>query len=220
MSEELCDRMFNAFERERTSTASGVEGTGLGLAITRGIVDSTGGTIEVVTSAGNGTKTIVRLRLQYAHQEEVAEEGAETEAAGGEEPVDLTGTRLPLVEDNEINREVASMILGQVGFVIETAKGGRVALDKVAASSPGRFDIILMGIQMPNMDGHEAASAIRSLGDEALSAISIVAVTANALREDEEAAADAGMRAHVAKPLDIERAMEALTRVLGAGAAD
>ena len=214
MSKEFCDKMFNAFERERTSTASGVEGTGLGLAITKSIIDLMGGTIEVVTSPGSGTEIVIRLRLQYARQEDVGEE--EVEAAGAEESVDFTGMRLLLVEDNQINQEIASMILSQAGFVIETAEDGEAALDKVATSSPGHYDIILMDIQMPNMDGYEATRAIRSLGDERLSSVPIVAVTANAFREDEAAAKDAGMQAHIAKPLDIDQTLRTLARVLGA----
>ena len=214
MSQEFAERMFNAFERERTSTASRVEGTGLGLAITKSIVDQMGGTIEVITSPGEGTEMIVRVRLQLVEGEKVPD--GEEGPAGEEELTDFTGIRALLVEDNEINREIATMILEEEGFEIETAENGQVALDKVAASDPGHYDIILMDIQMPVMDGYEAAQAIRALDNEELSSVPIVAMTANAFKEDEEAAARAGMQGHIAKPLDVDKMLETLSRVLGA----
>ena len=111
--------------------------------------------------------------------------------------------RLLLVEDNGVNMEIANMILTQLGFEVEKAVNGKEAVDMVAGSEPGHYDLILMDIQMPVMDGYEATAAIRSLSDERLSGIPIVAMTANAFSEDVQAALDAGMQAHVAKPVDI-----------------
>ena len=205
MSSAFVEKMFNAFERERTSTDSGVEGTGLGLSITKSIVDLMGGTIEVLTSPGSGTELVIRVRLKLAEEadmprEEVAEP-AKPQAA--EQPVDFTGMRLLLVEDNLINMEIASMILTQMGFAVETAENGQIAVDRVAASEPGYYSLVLMDIQMPVMDGYTATRTIRALEDPALAGVPIVAMTANAFAEDVQAARDAGMQAHIAKPVDI-----------------
>ena len=130
----------------------------------------------------------------------------------------LAGRRLLLVEDNEINREIAVMILTQTGFIVETAKNGKIAVDMVSASDPGYYDAVLMDIQMPVMNGYEATGAIRALENRELASGPIVAMTANAFKEDEQAAADAGMQAHIAKPLDIDKMIQTLSGVLhGAG---
>ena len=217
MSKEFAERMFNAFERERTSTDSGVEGTGLGLSITKSIVDMMGGTIEVLTAPGSGTEIILRLKLRLAEEESIPKPRP---SSGAETTVDFSGRRLLLVEDNAINMEIAVMILTQMGFTVETAENGRIALDMVSASQPGYYDAILMDIQMPVMDGYTAARAIRSLDNPALAGIPIIAVTANAFQEDIQASADAGMQAHIAKPIDINMLMETLKTVLTQKAAD
>ena len=215
MSKEFSEKMFNAFERERTSTDSKIEGTGLGLAITKNIIDLMGGSIEAVTSPGAGTEMIIRLRLQHARQEDLADDEAVPETDSQETAADVSGRRLLLVEDNEINKEIAVMILTRAGFMIETAENGRIAVDMVSSSDPGYYDAVLMDIQMPVMDGYEAARTIRALDNRALASIPIVAMTANAFREDEQAAEEAGMQAHIAKPLDIEKMMRTLSEVLG-----
>ena len=214
MSTEFAEKMFTAFERERTSTDSGVEGTGLGLAITKNIIDLMGGTIEVITSPGSGTEMIIRLKLQFATEEDVAREGEANQAFAEGEGSPLAGKRLLLVEDNDINREIAMIILAEEGFEIETASNGKQALEMVATSQPGYFDAVLMDIQMPVMDGYEATRAIRALDDPQLSRIPILAMTANAFKEDEEAARDAGMQAHIAKPLDVPKMMATIAGVL------
>lgn len=215
MSREFAEKMFNAFERERTSTVSKVEGTGLGLAITKRIIDLMDGTIEVITSPGSGTEMIIRLRLQLAKKEDVPQEKA-PDAADGEmgQALDFSQFRLLLVEDNDINREIAQMILSQAGFAVETAVNGQVAVDMVSASAPGRYDAVLMDIQMPVMDGYEATKAIRALENEELAGIPIIAMTANAFKEDERAAASVGMQAHIAKPLDVEKMLKTISAVL------
>ena len=214
MSKEFADRMFNAFERERTSTVSKVQGTGLGLAITKRIVDLMGGTIEVITSPGSGTEMIIRLKLQLAGEEDVVKAPDPETAAPGAPDLDFGSIRLLLAEDNDINREIANMILTQAGFQVENAENGRIAVDMVAVSEPGYYDAVLMDIQMPVMDGYEATKAIRALPDPALAAIPILAMTANAFKEDEQAALAAGMQAHIAKPLDVEQMMATLIGVL------
>ena len=212
------DWAFNAFERERTSTVSGIEGTGLGLSITKSIIDLMGGTIEVLTAPGSGTQIIIRLKFKLAEEKDIPVEEREpadqSEAAATEPEIDFTGKRLLVVEDNLINMEIAGMILSQAGFVVETAENGRIAVDMVSASAPGYYDAILMDIQMPVMDGYEATRAIRALPNKALADIPILAMTANAFKEDVEAAANAGMQAHIAKPVDVGIMMKTLTGVL------
>ena len=219
MSKEFAGRMFNAFERERTSTVSGVEGTGLGLSITKSIVDLMGGTIDVLTAPGSGTQIVIRLKFRLADAKDVdAGEGKEADrsASGGaaETEIDFSKKRLLLVEDNLINMEIAQMILSQAGFTVDTAENGQIAVDMVSASVPGYYDAILMDIQMPVMDGYEATRTIRSLPDPALARIPILAMTANAFKEDEQAALDAGMQAHIAKPIDTGMLMKTLKDVL------
>ena len=219
MSKEFADKMFHAFERERTSTVSRIEGTGLGLSITKSLVDLMGGTIEVITAPGSGTEIVIRLRLQLAEESDVPEEerlngSADGKAASAEPAVDFSSKRLLLVEDNKINMEIANMILKQAGFTVETAENGKIALDMVKASEAGYYDAILMDIQMPEMDGYEATRAIRALDDKALADIPILAMTANAFKEDEDASMEAGMQAHIAKPIDVTVLMKVLAEIL------
>ena len=218
MSREFAERIFNAFERERTSTVSGVEGTGLGMSITKSIIDLMGGSIEVITAPGAGTTIVIRLKLKIAGEKDFTENRQETaESPKAAEPAGedgFTGKRLLLVEDNMINMEIANMILTDAGFTVDTAENGKIALEKVSASEPGYYDAILMDIQMPVMDGYEAARAIRALPDKDLAKIPILAMTANAFKEDEQAALEAGMQAHVAKPVDIKLLKKTLASVL------
>ena len=211
MTKEFAGKVFEAFERERTSTVSGIQGTGLGMAITKSIVDMMGGTIEVITAPGQGTEFVIRLRLALCEGAEQAEDEKEEKKA---EELDFSAVRLLLVEDNEINREIATEILGEIGFQLEIAVNGKEALDKVAASRPGYYDAVLMDVQMPVMNGYEATRAIRALEDPALSAIPIIAMTANAFSEDIKAGQEAGMNAHVGKPIDVAVLMQTLTRIL------
>ena len=219
MSKEFAEKMFHAFERERTSTVSGIEGTGLGLSITKSLVDLMGGTIEVMTAPGSGTEIVIRLKFRLAGEDDVpeSEKLCDSSASREETPeseVDFSTKRLLLVEDNIVNMEIADMILTQAGFTVETAVNGKIAVEMVETSEPGYYDAILMDIQMPVMDGYEATRAIRSLENRALAGIPIVAMTANAFKEDIEAAAEAGMQGHVAKPVDVGTLMRTLTSVL------
>jgi len=207
MSREFVERLFVPFERERTSTVSKIQGTGLGLAITKSIVDMMGGDISVQTEKGKGTEFTITVDFPLA---EPAEEICSCE---GEE-VSFEGLRALLVEDNMINMESAQMLLDQAGFVIETAENGKIALEMTAASEPGYYDVILMDIQMPVMDGYTAAQAIRALPDPGLAGIPIIAMTANAFQEDIKKAEEAGMNGHIAKPLDIPDMKATLQRVL------
>ena len=207
MSPEFVERLFIPFERERTSTVSRIQGTGLGLAITKSIVDMMGGTIAVQTEKGKGSEFTVTVSFPLAEPEEEIRSGA------GDE-VSFEGLRALLVEDNTVNMEIAQMLLSQAGFVVETAENGRIALEMTAASDPGYYDVILMDIQMPEMDGYTAARAIRALPDTGLAGIPIIAMTANAFQEDIRKAEEAGMNGHIAKPLDIPSMKATLQRVL------
>ena len=207
MSQEFVERLFVPFERERTSTVSKIQGTGLGLAITKSIVDMMGGNITVQTEKGKGTEFTITVDFPLT---EPAEEICSCE---GEE-VSFEGLRALLVEDNMINMEIAQILLDQAGFLIETAENGKIALEMTAASEPGYYDVILMDIQMPVMDGYTAAQAIRALPDPGLAGIPIIAMTANAFQEDIKKAEEAGMNGHIAKPLDIPDMNATLQRVL------
>ena len=209
MSEAFTEKMFHAFERERTSTVSGIQGTGLGLAITKNLADLMGGTIDVITAPGRGTE--FSLVFPFA----LAEAAAEQDCVSEEEPdFPLTGLKLLLVEDNAVNREIAQLLLTEAGFTVDSAENGLIALETVKASEPGTYAAVLMDIQMPVMDGYETARAIRALEDERLKRIPIVAMTANAFKEDEMAAVNAGMQGHIAKPLDLDVMLKTLRRVL------
>ncbi|MBR0403704.1 MAG: response regulator [Eggerthellaceae bacterium] len=209
ISPEFVEHLFTPFERERTSTVSRIQGTGLGMAITKNIIDMMGGTIDVETEKGKGTEFIIMVSLPIVEAEE-------QDAADEPGAVSFEGMRALLVEDNEVNREIAQMLLSQAGFEIDTAENGKQALDMVSASEPGFYDVVLMDVQMPMMDGHTASKAIRALPDSALSEIPIIAMTANAFQEDIRAAEEAGMNGHIAKPLDVTAMMGTLAQVLSA----
>lgn len=214
MTEEFAAKVFEAFERERTSTVSGIQGTGLGMAITKSIIDLMGGTIEVHTAPGSGTEFVIKVRFKL--QEEAGTQADEEKEQTKESSIELdfSKMRLLLVEDMVINREIAVMLLNNLGFTVETAENGKEGVDKVAASEHGYYDAVLMDIQMPVMDGYAAASAIRSLEDPELSKIPIIAMTANAFSEDVKKALDVGMNAHIAKPIDVSQMTNTLTEVL------
>ncbi len=210
MTKEFAEKVFEAFERERTSTVSGIQGTGLGMAITKSIVDLMNGNISVETAPGEGTEFTVNVTLKLA-EEKISETEQENISASA---MDFTQKKLLLVDDIEVNREIAKMLLEGNGFTVDTAANGQEAVEKVAASKVGDYDAVLMDIQMPIMDGYEATKKIRALKNKKLAAIPILAMTANAFSEDVQAAKDAGMNGHIAKPIDIPQMMQTLAEIL------
>ena len=212
MTPEFAAKVFEAFERERTSTVSKIQGTGLGMAITKSIVDLMNGTIKVITAPGEGTEFVINVSFKIA--DEMREQIA-IENKNAAKVVDFTNKKLLLVDDIEVNREIAKMLLESEGFIVDTATDGKDAVEKVAASAEN-YDCVLMDIQMPIMNGYEAAKKIRELENPKLANVPIIAMTANAFSEDVKAALDAGMNGHIAKPIDVEKMMETLAKILPA----
>lgn len=208
MSEEFCARVFEPFEREKTSTVDGIQGTGLGLAITKSLIDQMDGTINCRSEKGVGTEFIFTVTFKTGTEADLPKKAANLSAKS-----DFTEKRILLVEDNELNREIAHEILEEYGFLIEAAEDGDIAVDMVKDSVPGYYDLILMDIQMPRMDGYEATREIRKLEDPALANIPIIAMTANAFAEDRKNAMDAGMNEHVAKPIDVPKLINVLQQM-------
>jgi len=217
MSPEFAERVFDAFERERTSTVSGLQGTGLGMAITKRIVDMMGGTITVDTAPGAGTEFTVRLRLPLLDPNATGcdvQPGDDAARAPHAATRDFCGMRALLVEDNEINREIARLMLESMGFELDEAVNGQEALERLTAAGAGRYDVVITDIQMPVMDGFETTRAIRALPDAALAGMPIIAMSANAFQEDVQAAREAGVDGYVAKPIDIDQLAATLASVL------
>ena len=213
MTPEFAAKVFEAFERERTSTVSKIQGTGLGMAITKSIVDLMGGEIKVITAPGEGTEFVINVSFDIAEdmQEEVAADNKDAAQV-----INFEGKKILLTDDIEVNREIAKMLLESEGFIVDTASDGKNAVEKIAAAKAGDYDLILMDIQMPIMNGYEAARRIRALENNALSKIPIIAMTANAFSEDVKNALDAGMNAHIAKPIDVDKMLETLAKILPA----
>lgn len=212
MSKEFQKHAFDAFEMARSSTISHKQGTGLGLAISKGIMEIAGGTIEIESEEGEGSTFTISVPL-YVLPEEESEDVVEARR----KERDFTGKVLLLVEDNEMNRELAEELLTDEGFVVETAEDGTVAVDLLKYSvtrGKSRYDAVLMDIQMPIMDGYEATAKIREFDDPAIADIPIIAMTANAFDEDRKHALEAGMNAHVSKPINMDKLLDTLADLL------
>ena len=210
MSEEFVGRIFEQFSREKTSTVSKTQGTGLGMSITKGLVDLMEGDIQVESELGKGSRFTVTLEFKLAAKNAVK---AKAVANAVDTTIDMSGRRALLVEDNELNLEIAVAIFERMGFEIETAGDGSVALDMVKEKAAGYYDLIFMDIQMPMMNGYEATRAIRSLEDPEKAVVPIIAMTANAFEEDKEAALAAGMNGHIAKPISVAEIIKAIRKV-------
>lgn len=198
MSEEYLEKLFEPFSREHEGTKAVAEGTGLGTSIVKNLTDLMGGKIDVESKLGEGSTFTVTIPMEI-DSEGKAKKKEEAAAA------DLTGKRLLLAEDNPLNMEIATYMLKKAGAVITPAENGEAALNCFKENPPGSFDVILMDIMMPVMDGYTAARAIRELPREDAGQIPIIAMTANAFSEDVEKALAAGMNDHIAKPLDLNK---------------
>jgi signal transduction histidine kinase/CheY-like chemotaxis protein len=205
---DFLEKIFEPFERARTSTESGLSGTGLGLAVSKRIAEAMQGRIEVVSEPGKGAEFLVKLKLRVVRRE--LSDLKEEQNPGD----DFFGKRILLAEDMEINREIAEMLLEDLGFVVEAAVNGREALIKYQSSAPGYYDAIITDIQMPIMDGYELTRAVRNLRDPGYAEIPIIAMTANAMQEDKDKALSMGMNGHVPKPLDVAVMTEVIGRAL------
>ena len=199
ISKEFLSHLFEPFERQKNTTLSGVYGTGLGLPIVKGLVEMMNGQIAVDSAPGKGSRFTVTLRLRLAGK--ISIQACKTVPDAPHTPVQ----RILLVEDNEINREIESELLEEAGFLIDTAENGRIALEMLQNAAPGHYDLVLMDIQMPVMDGYEATQAIRTLATPELSSIPIIALSANAFEEDRRMSLEKGMNDHLAKPMDIDQ---------------
>ncbi len=208
MSKEYITHIFEPFSREETATVSGIPGTGLGMSIASRIVKLMGGTITVTSEVGKGSHFVVTIPATR-----IVEEIREKE--NSEEPLEqiIEGKRVLLVEDNELNREICQELLEMAGFTVDTAEDGKIAVEKVREAPAGTYDVILMDIQMPIMDGYEATREIRCLVEGKKAGIPIFALTANAFAEDRRRAIEAGMNGHIAKPIDIPSLMKTLRNV-------
>ncbi len=202
MTEEYLKTIFEAFTRAENSTTNKVQGTGLGMAITKNIVELMGGTITVSSQVDKGSLFRVELELRILDEQD--EKKKEDEAAEDMEEISLEGLHLLAAEDNEINAEILSELLNIEGVSCEIVENGKIAAERFADSEEGKFDAILMDVQMPVMNGYEATRAIRALKRDDAVQIPIIAMTANAFAEDVKEALNAGMNAHVAKPIDMK----------------
>ena len=211
MSEEFISHLFEEFTRERSSTESKLNGTGLGMPIVKKLVDLMQGNIEVESKVGKGTRITVTLPHRIDGAEDIIHQ---TEKASDYDMVSFKGKRILLAEDNELNAEIAITVLEEAGFEVELAEDGIICVDMLEKADAGYYDLILMDIQMPNMDGYKATRTIRKLADKEKAGIPIVAMTANAFEEDKQDAYDAGMNRHIAKPIRVEELMAALAEIL------
>ena len=210
MSKEYLPHIFEEFSREHTSTESKVTGTGLGLPIVKSLIDMMGGTIEVESELGCGTKMNVVLPFELASEKQILEEKQKEKEKISDS---ILGKRVLLAEDNELNAEIAMTVLKENGLKAERAANGKQCMEMLKKMPEDYYDMILMDIQMPEMDGYEATKLIRKL-DDVRADIPIVAMTANAFEEDRRKALESGMNAHVSKPVDMNILFKVMAQIL------
>ena len=200
MSEDFLPHIFESFSRETNSTINKIQGTGLGMAITSRLVELMGGEISVSSKLGEGSEFVVELTLPHW------ENPAGNELSGTEEEsIDkaaLAGRKILLVEDNDINAEIATLVLSEYGLVVDRASNGQEGVDRIVEKGGGYYDAVLMDIQMPVMNGYEATKQIRSLATDYARRLPIIAMSANAYEEDVRESLASGMNGHIAKPFD------------------
>lgn len=210
MSEEFQEHIFEAFTRERNSTASGIEGTGLGMGIVKKLIDLMHGTIEVKSRLGEGSCFTVRIPCRIASEADATARRAIYHL----DPESVRGKRILLAEDNDLNAEIAMELLSEEGFAVERAVNGIVCISMLEHAPAHYYDLILMDIQMPEMNGYKAARMIRQMKEPEKAGIPIVAMTANAFAEDRKKALESGMNDHVAKPIDMNILMKVFEKEL------
>ena len=210
MSQEFQKHIFEPFERERTSTVSKVEGSGIGMGIVKKLVGLMGGTVEVESKIGVGSTFTVTIPCRIASEDEI-------QAKRAADPADresLRGTRILLTEDNDLNAEIATELLQEEGCTVDRAKDGVECVDMLEKAANGTYQLILMDVQMPVMNGYDATKKIRRMDDPQKANIPIVAMTANAFSEDKQVALDAGMNDHIAKPIKMSVLVPTLRKYL------
>jgi CheY-like chemotaxis protein len=209
ISEDFLPHIFEEFSRENNTTDNKIEGTGLGLPIVKRLVDFMQGTIQVKSEKGKGTEFIVTIPHKIADRADLVDY-SEAEI----NPTLFAGKRILLAEDNELNAEIAMEILQEAGFSVDLAADGQICVDMLKAAEPDYYDVVLMDIQMPNMNGYEATTTIRQTLEPEKADIPILAMTANAFEEDKREAYRAGMDGHLAKPVNVRDLMKTLAGVL------
>ena len=211
MSKEYLTEIFEAFTREQNTTKSKIAGSGLGMSIVKKYVDLLGGTIDVESELGKGSTFTVTLKHKIADESYYVKKHIEEPGAGSEI---LEGRNILLAEDNDLNAEIAEVILESAGLKTERVEDGIQCVNRITEMPAGTYDMILMDIQMPNMDGYKATQAIRHLPDKDKACIPIVAMTANAFEEDKRDAIAAGMNGHIAKPIQVDKLLSMLSEVI------
>ena len=210
MSQEFQKHIFEPFERERTSTVSKVEGSGIWMGIVKKLVELMGGTVEVESKIGVGSTFTVTIPCRIASEDEIQ---AKREINPSDQKC-LCGTRILLTEDNDLNAEIATELLQEEGCTVDRAKDGVECVDMLEKAANGTYQLILMDIQMPVMNGYDAAKKIRRMDDPQKAGIPIIAMTANAFTEDRQVALDAGMNDHIAKPINMNVLVPTLRKYL------
>ena len=211
MSQDYLTKIFEAFTRERNTTKSKIAGSGLGMSIVRKYVELLGGTITVESELGKGSTFIVTLKHMIADESYYVKKHVESSGTGREV---LEGRNILLAEDNDLNAEIAEAILERAGLKIERVEDGIQCVNRITKMPAGTYDMILMDIQMPKMDGYKATQAIRHLPDKDKARIPIIAMTANAFEEDKREAIAAGMDGHIAKPIQVDKLLAMLAEMI------
>ncbi len=215
ISRSFLSHIYEPFEREKNTTLSGVHGTGLGMTIVKKIVEMMGGTIDIESTPGEGSCFTITLALRVSRQPVMRTQKTQ------ESPFpSKTSKKILLVDDNEINLEIGKELLKNAGYLVDIATDGSIAFEKIKASASGEYDLVLMDIQMPVMNGYDAAKAVRRLSDPAHAAIPIIALSANTFDEDKRMALECGMNAHLGKPIEPDRLYKLLQKFLGVTQAD
>ena len=209
MSQDYLTKIFEAFTREKNTTKSKIAGTGLGMSIVKNYVDLLGGTIDVESELGKGSTFTVALKHRIAYERYYVKKHIEEPGTGNEI---LEGRNILLAEDNDLNAEIAEAILEHAGLRIERVENGIQCVNRILKMPTGTYDMIFMDIQMPEMDGYKATQAIRNLPDKDKACIPIIAMTANAFAEDKRKTMEAGMNAHLSKPLNVPELMDTIRK--------